>query len=138
MTIEPLLALRTAVRAALVGDAGVALLVPADRVRAGWVRADDQSAITLRDGQTLFMGRAAGGQVVARCFLYLDLWSTDADAAQSLGGAVAACMFDAPNVPDLEIDEWARPSFSWMRDPDPARSMTHGAATLDCVARWRP
>ena len=138
MTVEPLLALRTAVRAALVGDPRVSALVPGERVREGWVRADEASAITLRDGQTIFLGRAAGGQLLARLSLYLDLWSADADAAQRLGGAVAACLFDAPDVPGLGLDDWSRPAFTWMRDPDPARSMTHGAAVLDCVARWRP
>ena len=135
---EPLLALRTSVRAALLADPDVLALVPADRIRAGWVRSDDATAITLRDGGTAYLGRAAGGQVVARCALYLDAWGDDADLAQRIGGAVARCLLDAPAVEGLNLDDWNRPAFVWMRDPDPARTMAHGAATLACVARWRP
>ena len=136
--MEPLLALRTGVRAALLADPAVTALVPADRIRAGWVRDTDASAITLRDGGTSYLGHAAGGQVVASLSLYVDVWAEGADAAQRIGGAVARCLLDAPAVEGLEPDEWNRPAFVWMRDPDPARTMAHGAATLACVARWRP
>ena len=136
--MEPLLTLRTGVRAALLADPAVLGLVPSDRIRAGWVRDTDASAITLRDGGTSYLGHAAGGQVVASLSLYMDVWAEGADAAQRIGGAVARCLFDAPAVEGLELDEWDRPAFVWMRDPDPARTMAHGAATLACVARWRP
>ena len=135
--MEPLLALRTAVRAALLADPAVTALVPADRIRAGWVRDTDASAVTLRDGGTTYLGRAAGGQIVASLALYLDVWADGADAAQNLGGAVTRCLFDAPAVDGLEVDDWTRPAFVWHRDPDPARSMAHGSAQLECVARWR-
>ena len=135
--VEPLLALRTGVRAALLADPLVGLYVAPDRIRTGWVRDDDTSAVTLRDGTTVYLGRAAGGQIVASLSLYLDVWAEGADAAQRLGGAVAMCLLDAPPVDGLELDDWTRPAFAWHRDPDPSRSMAHGAAQLAAVARWR-
>ena len=135
--MEPLLALRTAVRAALIADPAVTALVPADRIRAGWVREGEASAILLRDVGVDYLGRAAGGQLLAEATLDLHVWADGADLAQRIGGAVVRRLFDAPAVDGADVDRWSRPgTLAWIASGADGE-MAHGAATLSAVLRWR-
>ena len=133
--MEPLLALRTAVRLALVNDPAVVALVPAENIRTGWVREGDGSAVILRDGSTDYLGRAAGGQLLARCYLDLHIWSDGGDEAQRIAGAVVRRLFDPVTVEGAGVDEWKRPAFAWIAGSDD--EMHHGAATLGATIRWQ-
>ncbi|MDD9730450.1 DUF3168 domain-containing protein [Mameliella sp. AT18] len=136
--IEPALAFRTAVRTALIGAAAVTALVPANQIRAGWTRPDDTPSIALTGEQTVFLGHAPGSQFVARVYLDLHIWAPDggADLAQAIGAAVALVLFDAPTTTEIAIDDYVKPSITWMRDPAPERSLTHGVMQLEAVVRW--
>lgn len=138
--VEPALALQTAVRAALVSAPAVTALVLPDQIRAGSTRPERFPAIILNASRTEFLGRAAGGQMVARVLCNLHVWAIEdgAELAQAIGFAVAQTLFDKPTPEGFEIDEYTRPAFVWLRDPQPERAYTHGAAQIEAVLRWRP
>ena len=133
--MEPLLALRTAVRLALANDPAVTALVPPENIRTGWVREGDGSAVILRDVGTDYLGRAAGNQILADASLDLHVWADGADLAQRIAGAVVRRLFDAVDVPGAGVDRWRRPAFAWIAGGD--EEPHHGAATLSAVLRWQ-
>lgn len=137
--IEPSLAYQTAVRAALIASPAVTTLVTPDQIRAGSTRPDKMPTIILSDGQTQFLGRASGSQLVARVFLTLHIWAVEdgADTAKAIGFAVCNALTDAPAVTGFDIDEHAMPSVIWLRDPQPELAYCHGIAQLEAVVRWR-
>lgn len=137
--IEPSLAFRTAVRAALIAAPAIVALVPPERIRAGSTRPDKDACIVIAGDQTAFLGRASGSQLVAQCWLDLHIWAPDgaADRAQAIGAAVAATLFDAPASIGIEIDEWQHPTIRYLPDPAPERAWTHGHVELGAVLRWR-
>lgn len=136
--IEPTVALRTAIRAALIASPAVASLVPAARIRAGSTRPEHFPMIILSDGQTVFLGNASGSQYVARVFVDLHIWAIEdgADTAKAIGFAVMNALKEAPAASGFSIDEFSLPSVRWMRDPDPATAYTHGVVTVEAVIRW--
>ncbi|MCF8483834.1 MAG: DUF3168 domain-containing protein [Rhodobacteraceae bacterium] len=136
---EPSLALQTAIRAALIAAPAVTALVPADRIRAGASRPDLFPTIILAPGQTLFLGRASGGQLCARVVLDLHIWALEdgADTARAIGGAAQQSLIDAPEAEGFGIDEWGKPQTQWMRDPKPELIACHGVIQLSGVLRWR-
>ena len=136
--IEPCLAYQTAVRAALIADADVTALVPADHIRAGSTRPDKLPTVILGDGQTEFLGRASGSQFLARVTLTLHIWAIEdgADTAKAIGFAVMNALTDAPAAVGFAIDEHEMPNVIWLRDPQPEQSYTHGIAQLEAVIRW--
>jgi len=137
--IEPSLALQTAVRSALIASPAVLEHVAADNIRAGAIRPDNTPAIVLAPARVAVLGRASGGQIVAEVRAMLNIWAVDdgSTVAQAVAGAVLAVLMDAPPADGFSIDEFDRPELAWMRDPDPARSYTHGAVSLRAVLRWR-
>lgn len=137
--IEPSLAFQSAVRAKLISDPAVTALVDPASIRSGFANVAQMPSIVFSGGQTQFLGRACGGQLVARVFLELNIWALEdgADTAQSIGYAVAASLFDAPRASDFSIDQYEKPGLIWMRDPQPERAYTHGVLTLEAVLRWR-
>lgn len=137
--LEPALAFRTAVRAALLASAPVVALVPAENIRAGASRPENLPCILLSDGTTRFLGRAAGGQLVAEVTLQVYIWAVEAGAetAQAIGAAALAALLDAPPSPDFATDDYEAPSIVWMRDPQPSVAYTHGAMQLGATIRWR-
>lgn len=136
--IEPCLAYQTAVRAALIADADVTALVPADHIRAGSTRPDKLPCIILGDGATEFLGRASGSQFLARVSLTLHIWAIEdgADMAKAIGFAVMNALTDAPAATGFSIDEHEMPTVIWLRDPQPELAYTHGVAQLEAVIRW--
>ncbi|MEQ8400520.1 MAG: DUF3168 domain-containing protein [Silicimonas sp.] len=137
--IEPSIAFQTALRGALIGDPAVSNLVAADNVRAGSTRPDNLPCIILANPQTIHLGRAGGGGYLTRVFLDLHVWALEdgADMARQIGGAVAVALWDRPTTNEVGIDTYQRPSFVYVRDPDPERAYCHGIGTVEGVIRWR-
>lgn len=137
--VEPSIALKTAIRAALIADTNVTSLVDADNIRAGATRPDKMPCIIMGHAQTINLGRASGGQYLTRVFVDLHIWAIEdgAEVAQAIGHAVATALWDAPEMAESDIDAYERPSFQWMRDPQPERSYTHGVATVESIVRWQ-
>jgi hypothetical protein len=136
--IEPTVALRTAIRAALIASPAVAALVPAAHIRAGSTRPEHFPTIIMSDGQTVFLGNGSGSQYLARVFVDLHIWAIEdgADTAKAIGFAVCNALKEAPATSGFSIDEFSLPSVHWMRDPDPATSYTHGVINVEAVIRW--
>ena len=134
--IEPSLDLQTAIRAHLISLPAVLALVPADHVRAGSTRPDKFPAIIIGAGTTQFLGRADGGQYVARVFLDVHIWAIEngLDTAKTIGGVLAGALRDAPAGDGFAIDEWALTRIVWPRDPDPQYG--HGIVSVESVLRW--
>lgn len=140
--LEPTLALQTAVRAALIAAPAVVALVPADHIRAGGTRPDRFPTIVIAGGQVQFLGRGAGGQLVARVFLDLHIWAVEdgPDTAKAIGFAALNALTVPPDAAAMaqgfHLDEWAKPSILWLRDPQPDRAYSHGVMSLEAVIRW--
>lgn len=136
--IDPSIEFQTAIRAALIAHPEVSALVPADHVRAGSTRPDKLPTIIMASPQTVNLGRASGGQYLTRVFLDLHIWSIEdgADMARQIGAAVSVALWDAPQSATVGIDAYERPSFTYMRDPDPERAYCHGVGTVEGVIRW--
>ncbi len=136
MTLEPSLTLQTAIRGHLVALPVLTALVPAEHIRAGSTRPEKLPAIMIANGTTQFLGRAAGGQYVARVFLDLHIWAIEdgLDAAKTIGGVVADALRDAPAGDGFAIDEWALTRIVWPRDPDPKYG--HGVVSVEAAIRW--
>lgn len=138
--IDPVLALQTAVRSALIDAPEVVALVPGGNIRAGAVRPERLPSVVLGDARTEFLGCAAGSQRFARVFLTLHIWAQEdgADTARQIGAAVhGALEFGPQDTPELMVDEWQQPRMVWLRDPKPELTLTHGVMTLEAVVRWR-
>lgn len=136
MTLEPSLALQTAIRSHLVALPAITSLVPADHIRAGSTRPDKLPAIIIANGVTQFLGRASAGQYVARVFLDLHIWAIEAgaDTAKTIGGVLADALRDAPPSTGFAIDEWVLTRIVWPRDPNP--DYGHGVASVEAAIRW--
>ncbi|NDW43661.1 DUF3168 domain-containing protein [Ruegeria sp. PrR005] len=137
--IDPSLEFQTAIRAQLITNQYVSALVPADHVRAGSTRPDKLPTIILANPQTINLGRASGGQYLTRVFFDLHIWALEdgADMARQIGTAVSVALWDAPTSATVGIDAYERPSFTYMRDPDPEKAYCHGVGTVEGVIRWR-
>lgn len=137
--IEPGLELQTAVRAALIADAGVMAHIAPEAVRAGPARPENLPCIVMEPARVSYLGRASGGQLVAEARLILNIWAIadGSTVAEAIAGAVMVALMDAPRATTIAVDDWERPSLVWMRDPDPAQSRTHGAVALRAAVRWR-
>lgn len=135
---EPSIAFQTALRGALIADPAVSGLVQADHVRAGSTRPDNSPSIILANPQLIHLGRTAGGEYMTRVFLDLHVWAIEdgADMARQIGGAVSVALWDKPLADEIGIDEYTRPSFSYVRDPDPERAFCHGVGTAEGAIRW--
>ncbi len=139
--IAPDLSFQTAIRTQLVHSAPLSLFVPETSIRAGYTRPDRFPCILLASPQTINLGRASGGYYLTRVFLDLHVWAIDdgADTAQKIGGVVAQALWDAPDLHDVIHlpEEYERPSFRFMRDPDPEKAYCHGVGTVSGVVQWK-
>lgn len=136
--LEPTLALQTAIGDALVSSPAVTALVDPAHIRGGSMRPDHFPSIRMANGQTIFLGNASGAQYLARVFLDLHIWAEGdgAEAAKAIGFAVSNVLKEAPAATGFSFDEFGRPAIRWMRDPEPAKSYTHGILTVEAVIRW--
>ena len=139
MIVEPSIALQTAIRAALIADPAIAALVQPQNIRAGSTRPDKTPCIILAGGQTQYLGRASGSQLVARVFLNLHIWAIEdgPDTAKAIGHAAANALIDMREADGIEIDEFDQPRVIWMRDPQPELAYVHGVMNLEAVMRWK-
>lgn len=134
---DPSITLQTALRGALIDHPAVNALVPADHIRAGSTRPNGTPCIILAAPQTINLGRASGGAYLTRCYIDLHIWAIEdgADMARQIGAAVALALWDSP-LPVQDVNEYERPSFRYMRDPDPEQAYCHAVASVSCVVRW--
>lgn len=136
--IEPSLALQAAIGSALAADPAVTALVEPAHIRGGQMRPDHFPCILMGNGQTVFLGNAAGSQYVARTYMDVHVWALEdgADTAKAIGFAVMNVLKAAPVTTGFAIDAFESPAIRWMRDPDPAKSYCHGVMTVEAVMRW--
>lgn len=136
--IEPSLALQAAIGNVLIADPAVTAHVDPAHIRGGSMRPDHFPSVIMGNGQTVFLGNAAGSQYVAHVYLDVHIWTIEDGAAKAkaIGFAVSNALKDAPAVTGFSIDEFSKPAFRWMRDPDPAQSYCHGVMTVEAVMRW--
>jgi Protein of unknown function (DUF3168) len=134
---EPSIILQTAIRAALINSAAVSALVPADHIRAGSTRPDKMPCVILANPQTINLGRTYSGKFQTRVYIDLHIWALEdgADMARQIGAAVTAALWDSP-LPIADLSEYERPSFKYMRDPDPEVACAHGVASVEAVITW--
>lgn len=137
--IEPSLAFQTAIRGALTNNQSVTDLVPVEHIRAGSTRPDKLPCVIMSNPQTIHLGNAAGGWLLTRVFIDLHVWALEdgADIARQIGGAASLALWDAPVSDVVGVDEYTRPSFAYVRDPDPERAYCHGVGTVEGVIRWK-
>lgn len=137
--IEPSIAFQTAIRAGLLADPAVMALVPAEHIRAGSTRPDTLPCIILANPQTIHLGRTGGGGYMTRVFIDVHIWALEdgADMARQIGSAMSVALWDTPHTDEVGIDEYTRPSFTYIRDPDLERAFCHGVGTVEGAIRWR-
>ncbi len=137
--ITPDIEFQTQIRSALIASSAVTGLVPVDHIRAGSTRPDKLPCVVLANPDTANLGQS-GERWLTRVWLDLHVWAIEdgADMARRIGGAVTAALWDAPVPTENDINSYGRPSFKYMRDPDPDKAYCHGVATVSGVVRWRP
>ena len=136
--IEPSVSLQTALRAALIADPAVTALVQPEHIRAG--RADRFPCMIMSGGSTQYLGRASGGQHLARVNLDLHVWAVEdgPDTAKAIGFAVSRAVIAMPDVQQgFTIDHLDQPRTIWLRDVQPELSYTHGVIEIEAVIRWK-
>lgn len=133
---EPILALQTAIRTALVTSPDVSALVPADHIRSGSTRPDKTPAIIMSDGNTMNGGHDYASQRTAMVYLDLHIWTLDAgqDAAKEIAGAVTAVLDKPLHFEGCDCDHFRVTASRFPRDPDPAYG--HGVLSVEALIRW--
>ena len=136
--IEPTLALQRAIGSALADDPNVIAHIDPENIRGGTIRPEAFPCVIMGNGTTEFLGHASGSQYIARAHLTIHVWASEdsAETAKNIGFAVMNSLRKPPHAEGFEIDDFNMSSMSWMRDPGPARSYTHGVMTVEAVMRW--
>lgn len=140
MMIEPSVSLQTALRATMIADPAVTALVPPERIRAGSTRPDRFPCVIMGHAQTQYLGRASGGQHLARVNLDCHVWAIEdgPDTAKAIGFAVSRAVIAMPDAQEgFDIDHLDQPRVIWLRDVQPELSYTHGVIEIEAVIRWR-
>lgn len=140
MMIEPSVAIQTALRSTLIADSAVTALVQPDRIRSGSTRPDKYPCVIMGHGQTAYLGRASGGQYMARVNLDVHIWAIEdgADTAKAIGFAVSRAVIGMADEQDgFAIDQLDQPRIVWLRDPQPELAYTHGVLEIEAVIRWK-
>ncbi|MBM1688829.1 tail completion protein gp17 [Sulfitobacter geojensis] len=135
---EPSLTFQTAIRTTLLTAPRVTVLVDTNNIRAGSTRPEKFPTIILAAPQTIHLGRTGSGYLT-RVFLDLHIWAIEdgADMARQIGHAASVALFDPPDrLAVANVDDYVRPSFRYMRDPDPDRAYCHGVANVSGIVRW--
>lgn len=138
--IDPTEILQTAVRSTLIQSPDLLKLVDSENVRSGSTIPARFPCVVMASPQTMNLGRAGGGQYCTRVFIDLHIWAEEhgANAAQQIGAVVSHLLWDTPEPNAAIIAEYTRPSFTFMRDPDPDKSYSHGVGTVEAAILWRP
>lgn len=137
--IEPSVSLQTALRSTLIADSAVTALVQPDRIRAGSTRPDKFPCVIMAGASTEYLGKASGGQHMARVNLDLHIWAIEdgADTAKAIGFAVSRSIIGMADDQDgFAIDQLDMPRTIWLRDPQPELSYVHGVIEIEAVIRW--
>lgn len=134
----PALALQGAIRAALIADPTIAVLVPADRIRAGDMRPTDLPALVLTPTRTEILGRAAGGQIVAEVQAIVAIWAINdgSDTGAQIAAAAVMALMDAPEAEGFTVDHWDRPHLVWADQAASVANASYGAIKLRATIRW--
>lgn len=136
--IDPCLAVRTAIRGALVNTPAVVALVPADHIRTGTTRPDELPCLRISDGNCVMHGHAAGGQFVATVTLDVHVWALNdgADMANLIAAECARVLMNPPAAgTDFIISEFKHVSTAWPRDVD--LNLGHGVLSIVTTIYWR-
>lgn len=135
----PDMTLKDAIAAALIDAPAVTQHVAPTSIRAGSIRPEHVPAIILSPARVDILGHGSNGTIIAEISAMVHIWAVaDSAIGPQIASAAMLALMDAPHMPpECAIDEWERPSIVWMRDPDPARSYTHGAISLRAAVRWR-
>lgn len=136
---DPIIKFQTAIRLQLLDTGPVTDLVEPVHIRSGPTRPDRFPSIILASPQSINLGRDASGAFLTKVSIDLHIWAIEdgAELAQVIGGRVATALWDDPLCHTSDVSDYERPSFRFMRDPDPERSYRHGVATVTGVVRWR-
>lgn len=134
MTIEPSLALQSAIRARLISTADVTAMVAPLRIRDGGARPEDFPTILVGDGQIVMEGdHYPGGILNVTIHLDLHVWTFEAglEHAKTITGEVWKALKAPLDVPGWTLSdghhiEGAR----YLRDP----SEQHGHAIISVCA----
>lgn len=133
MSVEPSLALQTALRARLVDTPAVLALVPADHIRDGLTRPDKFPTIIVGDGQTVLEGYYPGRRNVT-VHLDVHVWALESGlaAVKEIGNEVWTAIADEPlDVPGYLLSDGVHVTVArYLRDP----SEQHGHAVLSIEA----
>lgn len=134
--IEPTLALQTAIRSALIGDASVSALVPAAHIRAGGTRPDVTPTIIMSDGTVELVGKDYTAQRLAWVYLDLHVWDLEngADAAKAIAFAVTSALDKPLPFTGCECDHFWITRAVYPRDPKP--EVGHGVLSVEALIRW--
>lgn len=138
--IEPSVALQTALRSTLIADPAVTALVQPDRVRSGSTRPDKMPCVIMAGASTDYLGKASGGQHLARVNLDVHIWAIEdgPDTAKAIGFAVSRAVIAMPDAQNgFTMDQLDMPRVIWLRDVQPELSYTHGVIEIEAVIRWR-
>lgn len=138
--LEPSVALQTSLRSVLIADPAVIALVRADRIRSGSTRPDKMPCVIMGGASTEYLGKASGGQHLARVNLDAHIWAIEdgADTAKAIGFAVSRAIIGMADDQDgFTIDQLDMPRTIWIRDPQPELAYTHGVIEIEAVLRWK-
>ncbi|MCS3740229.1 DUF3168 domain-containing protein [Rhizobium sp. BK661] len=134
--IEPTIALRTAIRAALTASPDVIALVPDTHIRAGGTRPDKAPCIIMTDGTTELHGQDYTAQRAAWVYMDLHVWTLDAgeDAAKEIAFAVSNALDKSMSIDGGYCDHFRVTRTAYPRDPDPKYG--HGVLSVEALIRW--
>lgn len=150
---DPVQVFQQAIRDTLIADADLTKLVDPQNIRAGSSKPDGLPCIRMATPQVINHGSGSGCTRVASVHIDLHVWTLDkqhattatlpseqgkpAALATHIGALVSDLLWTQPTPPEGQIVDYDRPSFRFMRDPDPDLSYSHGVATVSAVFVWR-
>lgn len=131
---EPSLALQTAIRARLIGSAGVMALVPADQILDRNARPEGMPSVIIGDGQTIYADDYE--DYFDRAYADLHVWAKEPslEGVKAITGAIRLALptgvwaitgFSVPNVKVANA--------RFMRDPDNLHS--HAVISVEAIMR---
>ena len=144
--VDPAEILQKTIRSTLIDSPDVLALLAPDHIRSGSTVPANFPCVIMAAPQTVNLGRAAAGLYATRVYIDLHIWAQEhgAGTAQQIGAVLTHVLWDCPEARigpfenNPAIAEYERPSFKYMRDPDPDKSYSHGVGTVEAAILWRP